>query len=185
MNSFGKNCPKHWRSILSLSTMPSSSNRSLSEWPVRFSCRQANWKMVAGFTLRGFLWAADGPAIVPHPAMKANYQRVKNCGKVAISVTLRAVRGCLESGPAMRSGFQSLETVARNCCFGSPANQDIVLRAAEPWNTISRLANGSLLTPTGAFRKWRSVICNRTYGVESSPSRRAFPRAQQLHEPRQ
>ena len=57
--------------------MSLSLNRSLLEWPVHSLCRRANWKMAAGFIRRGFLWAADGLATVPHLGTKARNQRMR------------------------------------------------------------------------------------------------------------
>ena len=73
----------------------------------------------------------------------------------------------------MQCDLGLLATVANNCSFGSSSSRNIVLQATECWNTISRSAGGSRRTPTCAFRRWQSVICNRTYCVEASPRQQA------------
>jgi hypothetical protein len=57
--------------------------------------------MAVGFILRGYRWAADGSAIVPHPAMKVHNPQTRNCENFAISVTLRVV-------PAYRSNVLAM-----------------------------------------------------------------------------
>jgi len=58
--------------------------------------------MAVGSILRGCHWAADGPAIAPHPAMKARSQLSKRFENFAIWVMRRAVRDCLKNVPTMR-----------------------------------------------------------------------------------
>jgi acyl-CoA hydrolase len=81
----------------------------------------------------------------------------------------------------MQCDLGLLATAANNCSFGSSSSRNIALQATGCWNTISRSAGGFRRTQTRAFRKWQSVICNRTYYVEASLRQRAAVRAQ-LHD---
>jgi hypothetical protein len=73
-----------------------------SEWRVRSSCRRVDWMMAVGFILRGFLWAADGWAIVPLPAMKAQSRRIRSYANFVISVTPPVARVCPKNALTMR-----------------------------------------------------------------------------------
>src|ERR1700730_2263906 len=128
MSTGNANCFKHWRLISLLSTMPSSLNRSLSEWPAHFLCRPAHWKTADGCIRRGSLWAADGPAGAAHPATRARNQPTRKYMTSAILDTPGAVVDCPKNALTMRCDFRLLAIKATGCRFGSYASLRIALQ---------------------------------------------------------